>query len=383
MILLIPDRLWHPEQYWSNEHALLVEEVSGRVEALLLKSSENTYPIQVLKGYLIPGFINAHCHLELSHMFGKIPERTGMRAFVQAVNQFRNNCTPEEEQVAIQTANESMWNAGIVAVGDISNDNRSLNTKQQSKIYYHTFLELFGWNETRYEKLVADAKEWKNEFTKCANASLVPHAPYSVPPALFERLRNEGTDDLIWTIHHAESDAEQSLFENRNGDLAQFLLALGVELNEQSFHGAKSPTNYLLKEWPKGKRSIWVHNTRMKETDLRQAQQVLGSDLFLCTCPNANLYIEERLADYEMWLRNGARVCIGTDSLASNHTLSIWEEMQTLLRHTALSLETLLSWATINGALALGIESRFGSLALGKHPGILLIQEDQNIQRLF
>ena len=64
MILLIPDRLWHPDQYWSNEHALLVEEVSGRVEALLLKSSENTYPIQVLKGDLIlhasfdRGFLN-------------------------------------------------------------------------------------------------------------------------------------------------------------------------------------------------------------------------------------------------------------------------------------------------------------------------------------
>ncbi len=383
MILLIPNRLWHPAQYWSSEHALLVDEDMARVVDLPLKTATSQFSSQKIEGDLIPGFINVHCHLELSHMYGKIPQRTGMKAFVEAVNQLRNASEASEELSAIETADYKMWKAGIVAVGDISNDERSLTTKRKSKIYYHTFLEFFGWNADRYATMLNNAKKWRDDFKVCGNASIVPHAPYSVPPTLFELLRTEGLADKIWTIHHAESDAEMELFETRSGDLANFLKFLKVELSHETFHRATSPTSYLLNEWPMDKNSIWVHNTHMKEVDLKAAQEKLGKLLYLCTCPNANLYIEDNLPDYAMWIRNGAQICIGTDSLASNHSLSIWEEMKTVMKEHKIPLETLLTWATINGAKALGVENRLGSFETGKQPGILWIDANQNIQRLF
>lgn len=383
MILLIPNRLWHPDQYWSSEHALLVDENLSQIKELPLKTAEHDYPFQIIEGDLIPGFINAHCHLELSHMYGKIPQKTGMKGFVEAINQLRNASEASMELTAIETADYNMWEAGVVAVGDISNDERSLTTKRKSKIYYHTFLELFGWNEDRHSLLLSNAKKWRDDFKVSGNASIVPHAPYSVPPTLFALLKQECITDKIWTIHHAESDAEIELFKTRSGDLANFLKFLKVELSQESFHHATSPTEYLLQEWPSDKNSVWVHNTRMQEHDLNVAQERLGKLLYLCTCPNANLYIEDKLPDYKMWIRNGAQICIGTDSLASNHSLSIWDEIKTLLKKTEIPLETLLTWGTINGAKALGVDNLMGSFETGKQPGILLIDANENIQRLF
>jgi cytosine/adenosine deaminase-related metal-dependent hydrolase len=361
----------------------LVDENSGEILEIPLKNSVTIENVNHIQGDLIPGFINTHCHLELSHIFNKIPTQTGMRGFVQAINTYRNASTPEQELRAIQDANAQMWHNGIVAVGDISNDDRSADTKEQSKIYYHTFIELFGWDQAQYEALFVNAQKWQIVFKKAGDASIVPHAPYSVPPILFSHLREIGTDDKIWTIHHAESDAEMSLFKEGKGDLADFLKMLSVELSSKTFNNCNNPTSYLISEWPKEKKSIWVHNTRMEEPALLLAMGILKENLFLCTCPNANLYIEDRLPDYEMWIRNGAQICIGTDSLASNHSLSIWDEIMTIRKHVDITLEQLLTWATINGAKALGIDSIFGSFEKGKKPGILHIDSSQNIQRLF
>lgn len=383
MILLIPNRLWHPDQYWSERHSLLVDESNGMIKALLRKDAEPVTETRLIKGSLIPGFVNAHCHLELSHLFRKIPTRTGMRSFVQAVNQLRNQTTLEAEQHAIQEADKRMWEEGIVAVGDISNDQRSLVTKKHSKIYYHTFLEVFGWNTSRATQMLEQAKESVELFHSFGSASIVPHAPYSVPPSLFNSIRAIDQGLKTWTIHHAESDAEVELFATLTGDLANFLQSIGVVLHPSIFENHTSPTSYTLSQWPIDRRSIWVHNTRMTAADFKLADQVLKRNLFLCTCPNANLYIEDKLPDYNMWLRNGAQVCIGTDSLASNHSLSVWDEVKTLLNETDLNLETILPWTNINGARALGIENKFGTLEAGKAPGIICVDDLQNIQRLF
>ena len=106
-----------------------------------------------------------------------------------------------------------------------------------------------------------------------------------------------------------------------------------------------------------------------------QAAISWNPNCYWATCPNANLYIENRLPDYKIFCDSNAKVTIGTDSLTSNWQLSVWEEIQTIRKYQSyLPLETLLTWATINGAEALGFEERLGSITIGKQPGLVHIE---------
>jgi cytosine/adenosine deaminase-related metal-dependent hydrolase len=118
-------------------------------------------------------------------------------------------------------------------------------------------------------------------------------------------------------------------------------------------------------------RTLFVHNTMSNQEDVAAAHN-WSDNVYWATCPNANLYIENRLPDYGLFLEGGARMTIGTDSLSSNWQLSIWEEIKTIKKYNDyISLAELLKWATINGAMALGFDGELGSFAKGKRPGVV------------
>jgi aminodeoxyfutalosine deaminase len=125
-----------------------------------------------------------------------------------------------------------------------------------------------------------------------------------------------------------------------------------------------------------------VHNTLSTRDDVRAAQNQLGQS-FWVSCPNANLYIENRLPNYQVFLDTDATVCIGTDSLTSNWQLSIWEEMKAIARYQSyVPFQTMLRWATLNGARALGFEQEIGSIEPGKTPGLVLLEAQTDIEKL-
>ena len=101
--------------------------------------------------------------------------------------------------------------------------------------------------------------------------------------------------------------------------------------------------------------------------------------MFWATCPNANLYIENKLPNYQHFLETQATVCVGTDSLTSNWQLSILDEIKTILKlQSYLTFDTVLEWATINGAKALGFDHELGSIEIGKTPGLVLLEHNEN-----
>ena len=127
-------------------------------------------------------------------------------------------------------------------------------------------------------------------------------------------------------------------------------------------------------------KTLFVHNTLTSEADIQTAQS-WSDKVYWATCPNANLYIENRLPNYQNFLNTNAKLTIGTDSLTSNWQLSVLEEMKTIARFQSyIPFETLLKWATLNGAEALGFDDKLGSLEVGKQPGILLLNLDENLQ---
>lgn len=350
---------------------------AGYIRRLCSRAEVGDAPLERYQGTLLPGFVNAHCHLELSHLLGKTPTGKGLIPFIGDVISKRALSTPYEIQSAMRAADQAMYQAGIVAVGDISNQTDSLEVKRASKLHYHTFVEYFDLFQTERSQTVFDSYEAVYQaFTSTELwASRVPHAPYSVSPSLFGLLRQAEADSAPQTIsiHNQETPAEQQLFRQGSGELVDFYVRIGMPLKHWQPTG-KPSIYYALEQLDARHRWLFVHNTLTESEDI-EAAQTLNPHTFWATCPNANLYIENALPRYSRFVAAGARVCIGTDSLTSNWSLSVLDELKTIKKYQSfLPTELLLRWATLHGAQALGLEAELGSLEPGKRPGILLLQ---------
>lgn len=344
-------------------------------EVFTSEEAKHIKKIRHYKGVIVPGFINTHCHLELSHLKNKIEEKTGLIGFIKQILVLRQH--PEEEVIAaMQNADEEMYNNGIVAVGDISNLLISKSVKQQSQIYYHTFVELFGFNRLS-EPIITQGIQLKNDFEPL-KASIVPHAPYSVSTELFKEIQNVTHGDDILSIHNQETDEENKLFETGKGAFAEFFNDLGIAQSD-AHNSGKNAIQYHLPQMSKEVNTLLVHNTFSSKSDINFAKDE-HQKLFWCLCPNANLYIENNLPDVGMLKEENLKITLGTDSLASNHQLNILTEMQILQDEKHISFSESIKWATLNGAEFLGIANQFGSLAVGKKPGIVLIALNEDLQ---
>lgn len=321
------------------------------------------------KGAIVPGFINSHCHLELSHLLGQIPEQTGLVEFVQRIIKSRQTET-EDIKADMYSADQQMFDNGIVAVGDISNQISSKEIKEQSRIYYHTFIEAMGFNPERAQATMDYLKGIKQAFEPLA-ASIVPHAPYSVSPELFGLIRAEAERDKAFiSIHNQETVDENAFFENKSGGFLELYKFLGLDIG--FFEPTKKTSLQTWLPFIEERKTLLVHNTVSSRADVAFAKQN-HRDLYWCLCPQANLYIENALPDVDLLIDEDVKITLGTDSLASNHQLNILSEMLILQKHKQVSFEKLLSWATINGAEFLELEEKLGTIEVGKTPGLNLI----------
>jgi cytosine/adenosine deaminase-related metal-dependent hydrolase len=352
-----------------HEGRVLVTDTSGKVLDLISRE-EAGEDIGVLQGLLSPGWINAHCHLELSHMKGLIPRHTGLVDFLLQVVRSRGTLPTEGISEAAAGAAEAMAQEGIVAVGDIANTTDTLPIKTQSPLWFHTFVESLGINPDKAAVSMARAQQtWQAYREAELTASVVPHAPYSVSPSLFQRISSFDPTAVI-SIHNQESTEEDKLFRGEVSDFRRLYELLGSEPDRVSPPGSSS-LQYWLSFFPEGQSIITVHNTYTRESDIESAQ-AYGTQLYWCLCPNANAYIENRMPPLELLLHHKVPLLLGTDSLASNDQLSLLEEMKTLQQHfPELPLTTMLSWVTHNGAAALRCNERFGSFSPGTTPGLI------------
>jgi len=334
-------------------------------------------------GILVPGFVNVHCHLELSHMKSMIPMHTGLHGFVSQINTLRQT---DDETILKSAANADikMWYNGIAAVGDISNNDKTFAIKQKSKISYHTFLEIFSTIPDLAQKKFDSARELYNQLINMGlAASIVPHAPYSVSPEMFKLIYNQQSEnEPIISMHNQETESENDYYKSKSGKLYETFKSFGINLDampETGLNSLESVTPML----NKSAKCILVHNTFTRKEDIEKASEYFDQ-LYWTFCPNANLYIEDKLPDIQLFRQMNQKLTIGTDSLASNNQLSVLEEIKTINNHfPQIPLEELLKWSTQNGAEALGFSDKLGSFEIGKIPGINLISNlDLNNFRL-
>ena len=358
------------------DQGVVIVDDHGKILSVGTREGHDPASLEIHHGVLVPGFVNTHCHLELSHMKGKVDTGTGLISFITGVVTQRN-APAEQIAAAIEQAEREMLEGGIVALGDISNTTDTFAVKQQGRMRYYTFVELFDFlQDAGADKAFQD---WGSvyeqlELAPGSHKALVPHAPYSVSPTLFAKIRAANpTSGITVSIHNQETPPESELFLHKTGGFIDFYARFGINLD--NFQPTGQPSiHYALQHLNPHNRTLFVHNTLTSRADI-QAAHAWSDHCYWATCPNANLYIENKLPDYSAFLDTHARVTIGTDSLTSNWRLSILSELQTIARYQSyVPFETMLRWATLNGAEALGFEDTLGSLEPGKTPGLVLLQ---------
>ncbi|PVH25573.1 amidohydrolase family protein [Sphingobacterium corticibacter] len=323
------------------------------------------------EGVLIPGFVNGHCHLELSHMRGKVPTGTGLPKFLSTVMSQRVASQEDIAQAMIK-ADQDMYAKGIQVVGDHVNTAVSAAVKAESPICYHTFVELIGFDPAVADERVDQARDTEYEFEP-QRTSITPHAAYSCSKKLLRSLSDKVDNKNIFSIHNQESDEENKFFRYKQGAFLDFYKENNIS-HEHVMANGKNALQNSIQFLPEENRVVLVHNTYTAPKDMDYVTRI-GRDVYYCLCPKANLYIEGRLPKVQNFVLSKQKLMIGTDSLASNDTLDILEELKAIHEEFEdLSLETTIAWATINGATALRLEDKYGSLEVGKTPGLLLIK---------
>ena len=362
------------------EDHVLITEGDGTVRNLL-PQAEAGEDVSVLDGILTPGFINCHCHLELSHMKGKIPEGTGLVDFVFSVVSERHYAD-EEILAAIEKGEEEMLKGGIVAAGDICNNMLTLGQKAKGRMRYYNFIEASGWlptiSQTRFERAKAIFEAYEQASSHQYNSSIVPHAPYSVSSGLWKRIQPFFANRVV-SMHNQETAFEDEFFRHGTGDFQRMYELMKIN-NDHHHPSGRSALQTVFDQLAGASSIILVHNTFTSEEDIEYVQSWSAgrgtAPVFFCLCVNANLYIEKEWPPLELLRNNGCSIVLGTDSLASNHKLSIASEMSAIRkRFPELPLEELLGWATINGARALEMNDLLGSFEKGKRPGVVLLDE--------
>ena len=369
------DKIFTGFEFLDPGHVLIMDE-DGKVMEILAEMDAGE-GIERYRGILCPGFINAHCHLELSHLKNTIPPHTGLIPFLLDVVSKRDH---DQSLIldCIENAEKEMELEGIVAVGDICNTSITLQSKCNSKIKWNNFIEVLGMKDEKAEANLLHYEGILDAFNGAATnmkSSLVPHAPYSISNKTFEGINNR-TGHSIVSMHSQENPAEDELYAKGTGDFIILFNKLGLAESPFPVSG-KSSLQSCLPYFNKQQRIILVHNTFTAAEDivfaLDHAKEYL-SGIHFCICANANRYIENQMPPIDLLMKHKAEIVLGTDSYSSNWQLSIAAEIRTIRKELPeMPLQRILQWATINGARALERDDALGSFEPGKKPGIVLL----------
>ena len=371
------DQLFNGYDLLEGDNVLVMDSFGKIID--VVRSGEAGEEVQKFEGIISPGFINSHCHLELSHLKNVIPEKTGLVDFVFKI--ISERYFPEEEILsAIELAEEEMLRNGIVAVGDISNNALTIFRKQKNNLHYYNFIEASGWHPDIAALRFERRKNIFDQFEQLGfTSAVVPHAPYSVSENLWEEMMPFFGGKTI-SIHNQESSQEDLFFLEGKGDFTKMFRMMNIDNSFYKPKKIRSVATYF-KNLADAASVILVHNTFTKQEDLDFIDQNKnsGQRVSFCLCPIANMYIENKLPPVDLFVKNDLNIVLGTDSLASNHQLNILEEIKTILKSfPEINTATLLKWATSNGAKALQMDNIIGSFEKGKTPGVILIENAED-----
>jgi cytosine/adenosine deaminase-related metal-dependent hydrolase len=322
---------------------------------------------------LVPGLINAHCHLELSHLRGAIPSGLGFAEWVRRLVALPMGVF---DQDAAQAAAREMRTSGTACVADIAtrHPGAAARTFSRDDLDFITFFEEFGFTPP-----AGDTPSWPADLLRlphglfAGHISVAGHALYSTHPDRLRAAKAWATrHGKPFSLHLAEHLGEVALLADGTGDFADLLRKRVLPRDFRP--PGRSPVAHADALGLLDEHTLVVHAVHVDAADIRiLAERNCG----VCLCPRSNAYIGVGRAPAEKLAASGARICLGTDSPASNTDLDLWNEVRYLLNHwESFSLADALAALTTTPARLLGRGNTLGMLVTGMRSGVALLPVD-------
>ena len=340
---------------------------------------ENPESEDMYQGALVPGFVNAQCHVELSHLHKKFRKGTGMAGFIDQINELRDWAGREKKAELVKEWMDKMWADGVSAMADISNDDSSFDVKASHSMYTRTFLEVFGSEPHMCEGVMDEVRALHQvASSKGIDAAPTPHSCYTMSPQLLSASAAAGLEGGYLSYHSQESQEEEDLLMNGSG--AMYENRVRNNMSTPPVTGESSLKYFIdrladAKSAPYMEHILLVHNVCLKQDDIDAARKVM-KNVYWAVCPLSNIFIHDALPPVPLMRKNGLDIAIGTDSLSSNDDLNMIGEIACLHRNfPEVPMNEIFTWASLNGARFLSKEDVLGSLSVGKRPGIVLVSD--------
>lgn len=333
---------------------------------------------EVIDGAVVPGFVNAHCHVELSHLHGKFVKGTGMAGFIDQINALRDWAARDKKQVLVREWMDRMWQRGVSAMADISNDDSSFEIKASHPLYTRTFLEVFGSEPEMCEGVMAEVTAL-NAVADAAglDAAPTPHSCYTMSPQLLSASASAGLAKGWLSYHSQESQEEEDLLRTGTGAMYENRKRSGMSTPPVT---GESSLKYFIdrladaRPAPYDEHILLVHNVCLSQDDIDAARKVMNN-VWWAVCPLSNIFIHNALPPIPLMRKNGLSITVGTDSLSSNDDLDMVKELVCIHENfPEVPMSEILGWACLNGARFLAKDDRLGSLVPGKKPGVVLVR---------
>lgn len=327
---------------------------------------------------LLPGLVNAHTHLEFSHLSEPLGQR-GMDFpdWIMEVIRHRGTHASVDRSSSIRKGLAESRTAGVVALGEIATDQVCVDDCQ-GDLHVTLFHERLGSDVSRFSEIVSsaetllDCQQDSPSALPCLEAAVSPHAPYSVAPQLLEQLLELAVRrDAVVAMHVAESLAEREFVDRRTGPFRELLERLGVWNSD--VWSSKQTILQILRLLSTARRSLIVHGNVLAMEELDFIAQCRDR-MSIVYCPRTHAWFDHPGYPLEEMLRRGINVALGTDSRASNPDLDLRRDMAFVHQQfPELDEAVVVRMGTLGGAIALGIDDQYGSLEPGKRAAFCVI----------
>ena len=326
---------------------------------------------------ILPGLVNAHVHLELSWMRGQVPRAASMPRWIERLMALRRT-VGSEPQDPIAAAIAEAQATGTTLVGDITNTLAAYEALLDSELSAAVFYELLGFSVPNPQELIAAAASRIEALTPIGwlRPTIVPHAPYSVSPDLLRAIGAAAGDRPI-SIHLGESPEEIEFLRAGTGAWRALLSSLRV-WNDNWTPPQSGPVAYLDSFGLVDERLLAVHCVQLSDEELAHLAAARAT---IVTCPRSNAWTGAGDPPVDRFYDSGARVAIGTDSLASVDDLDMFNEIAAVRRLAPrVAASRILESATRAGAEALGFGNEFGTIDAGKNAALLAVRVPQDVE---
>ncbi len=349
----------------------------GPTETLRKVKTDRT--INLKNHILHPGFVNAHCHLDLSFLKGRLKQGEPFTGWIKSLVAKRVKATTQEIDNGIKRGIEQLISTGTTSVGDISSTGRSLPVLIRSDMRAVLFHETLGYNPSDANKRFKELRELLESLESSAllKNGVSPHAIYSVSPKLFKSVASHAKrKNLPLAIHMAETTEELEFSKKGTGPFRELLISFG------SFAPGRYPETSpvsAVANFHALKNALLIHANHISSADISKIKK---ADATIVICPNSNRWFKRPIsAPVYNLLDKGVPLALGTDSLASNYALDMTAEIREFHKSFPdISLHELFDMATRGGALSLGLEGDTGTLAVKTPFDAVAIKMPENIK---